>query len=838
MRLRAAIGPGAVDSIVNNWDIIRNDMFATAKSLGMKAQKTSEHFGIKWSPRLAREANFDEYGSGLSRANYTAEMLENEARKRYLKTPGATVDMQDISVLPAVNQLVQEGEKSGLSIDAVGAKIKEFLDAKHGPNATDPRVTPFKTYVPVVDSSGKAVTAPVLDAAGNPVLNKQGVPIQKVVIDPTQVITKKQADKIARFMMRKDPNLPPSTAMFGESPVVRQAAAIDSGARAAANVRQVYDSLGEAALHAGIGRAANTLPGAKLKPMNNAINEIAASLGMNVSTKTGVASPVVLDNLKQTIAAKQGLSDWTKVDLAEYAIPESVYNRLNRLQDFYSVPRAQQAVADLFDQVTAVFKGFALAFPSTKIRDIYSNTFLVWLEAGRPQDVLYGFRAAKAVAAGQYDDAAALLKDIPGYTGNTAAIKARMVDDVARTGILKSLATNDLLTSNRTGELNQLVPGSTPMRRGDWFREMIPDGSRTLGQMASDQFNIRGVRLPFQKAKGLQTTNAMLNASEQASEYSDVIARLGGMFALMRQGISADEAAKRITAALVDYSSLTLLERKTLRRLLPWYAYNSRSAKYVVSELMSNPGGKYGQAMRASRLAGESDDDTYVPEALRQQLAVRMPDALKPYLGIPEGGNTTTFFKDFDIPGFDTLNLLGNAPTTYGKVQSTISNLAQQSHPLARATLELATGQDSFSRRPLDQAVTPLDRLYRRVFNTTTSMNPLVRMAINTVPGPHQRIINVLGGLADDRIPMQQRVAKQLFNSLAGIKLQDVEPEWQLQDARRQLASRLSGYMQDYTESYIPKDVLPQVPAELTPDYLLFRTLGKQLRDQRKANAK
>jgi hypothetical protein len=310
------------------------------------------------------------------------------------------------------------------------------------------------------------------------------------------------------------------------------------------------------------------------------------------------------------------------------------------------------------------------------------------------------------------------------------------------------------------------------------------------------------------------------------------------MFSLMRQGIPAEEAARRITAALVDYGSLTGFERSIMRRLLPWYAYNSRSAKYIAGQLFSNPGGGYSMALRASRLAGESDENTYIPEAMRQQLAIRMPDWMKPYLGVDPNSPTTTFFKDFDIPGIDTLNLLGRAPTIYGTAQSTASNVMQQAHPFVRSLFELATAEDSFSRRPLDQAVTPLDRIYKRVFNSQTSMNPLVRMIINNVPGPQQRLIGPIGGLMDDRIPMKQRVAKQLFNSLAGIKLQDVDPEWQLQDARRQLSGRLSGYMTDYTESYVPKDVLPQVPAELMPDYMLFRTLGKDLRERRKARAK
>ena len=839
MSLKRAIGVSQVDNILNSWDTIRTSFFDTAKDLGYKAQKRKDLYGLGFSPRKAREADFGEYGSGLSRNNFTTETMENQARQRYLLTPGGKTDMQDISMLPEVFRLVQEGESSSLSISDVGKKIKEFIDAKHGPNAADPRVVPFKTFVPKIDpTTGKALTAPVIDpATGLQAVNKQGLPVSKVVIDPTQVITQRQGEKIARFMMRKDPRLPQNVPMFSESPLVSQASAIEAQARASSNAREIYRSMGESAMFAGAGRGANTLPGARLKPADQAINEIASAAGMNVSNKTGVASSVVQENLKKSIAELNGLSDWTKVNLAEYAIPETVYNRLTRVSDFTNSPRIQKEIVGMFDQFTAMFKGFALAFPSTKVRDLYSNGFLVWAEAGNPADVVFGFRAAAAAVAGDYGKFAALVKDeLPGYQRATVdAIRGKMVDDVSRTGVLKTLSTNDILTSNRTGELNQLVPGATPMTPRSLIAPAIPDGSRSMSQMARDQFNIRGVRLPFQKEKALQTTNAMLNVSENVSEYSDTVARLGGMFALMRQGVSADEAATRITKALVDYSSLTDIERNVMRRLLPWYAYNSRAGSYIVSELINKPGGKYAQAIRTSRLAGESDEETYVPEALRQQLAIRIPDALKPLLGVPDNAKTTTFFKDFDIPGFDTLNLFGRAPTTYGTIQSTASNLAQQANPLVRAGFELATGQDSFSRRPLDQAITPLDRIYKRVFNSATGMNPLVRMAINTVPGPQQRLISLAGGLADDRIPMQQRITKQLFNALSGIKIQDVDEAWQLQDARRQLAGRLSGYMQDYTESYVPKDVLPQLPRELLPDYMLFRSLGKQLRETRKA---
>ncbi len=221
----------------------------------------------------------------------------------------------------------------------------------------------------------------------------------------------------------------------------------------------------------------------------------------------------------------------------------------------------------------------------------------------------------------------------------------------------------------------------------------------------------------------------------------------------------------------------------------------------------------------------------------RQQFAIRIPDSIKQGLGIGKS-NTTTFLRDIDIPGHDVISLFSPGPGIYPTVQSTAYNLAQQSNPLIQSAVELITGTDMFSRRPLEQADTSLDRIYKAAYQgmtgnrPATGINPLLRQLIELTPAP--RISGIVGGLVAPRIPMEQRIAKQLVNTLTGVKLQDVDPAYQLSDARRILSEELGSYMRDYSESYIPKDVLPQVPPELLPKYQLFRTLGRDLREQRK----
>lgn len=851
MRLRELIGPEKVDALVKTWDDTRNRIADEAKKRGMKFAKLKDRYGGLWSPRRAIETDFGEYGRGSGRVSTSTRGLENESRVRYLDLPGVTVDAEEISLLPIVRQFREEGPTGSLSVDDVAKAIKEYIDTKHGPNAADPRVVPFSTTVPKLDAEGNAIREAVLDEAGNPVMAKARTKTGKPLFDPKtgqpkmvpktrpvyaegEVIALDQAKKIARLNMRLRDNLPSDVGLFSEHPLKGQARTMMSQGMLRANADFINDSLAEAAIRAKDGLDANSIAGTKFVPLDKALLRIAKKTGLSTSKQGKDVGKAVSGRLREAIAKMDG-SDPNSINLKNYALPEDVYNRLVRVKDFYTSPRLQEDVVTTFDKITQLFKGFALAFPSTKVRDFYSNTFLVWTQVGNGFDVVNGMSDANKVLAGNLDQAASSLRSIPRYNvDDVNEVRRRVTEDVARTGILQSLASNDLLTSNRSAQMNQLVPGSDPLRLGDAFRELIPDGSRTAGQMASDFFQFRDMQLPGQAKKAYDTRNAMFNASQKASDWTDSVARLGGMFALMRQGVSADEAAKRMMGALVDYSSMTAVERNLARRIFPWYAFQSRIGKFVAQELSQNPGGAYAQTLRGFNTLQKSDEDTYIPEALRQQFAFRVPDAVKPYLGISPDAKATTFLKDIDVPGFDTISLLGPAPTAYGTVQSTAYNMLQQANPFARSLVELGTGMDTFSRRPLEQAVTPIDRLWKRATGYETSMNPLLRQAINVLPGPQQRLISIAGGLADDRLPLQQRIAKQAFNTLAGMKLQDVDPEWQLQDARRLLTQQLGEYMQDYTESYIPEDVLPQVPAELYPQYQLFRTLGKDLREARK----
>lgn len=766
--------PG-IDKAYESWDQIRKFNVDEARKLGMRVNPYGDRFGVLYSPRSGTEFDFEDFQQGISRSLFSTSSAEGYSRRAHLITPGGTADLREVSMLPSVRAHAKAGIDSELANKQIGEEIANYINTKHGFDA----------------------------------------------------ITNDQGEAIARTMMRINKDLPDDIPAFAQHPINAQARNIVNQEMARANARFIYDSLAEAAIN----QDANTIPGGRFKSLDNALNEIAGKTGLRVSG--GEAAGSVQRNVAERVAAKLGVAP-DAIDLSKIAVPEAVFNRLTKLSDFYSSPAALEEVGNLWNKFTSLTKGFLLSWPSRHVRDAYSNVFSIYLETGNITDTMAGIDLAKRILAGQFDDVAESVARLPQYQGiaDPKALKQAFMRDVGGEGVLTTLSTSDLLTTSRAGDIDQLLPGSTPMRRGDFLKELIPDGSRNPAQMAKDFFTIRNVTDKY------KTLNPLLNASQRYGDWNDSVGRLGGYIALLRQGVSPSEAARRMRDALVDYSSLTPIERNTIRNAFIWWAYSSRIGKYAVQSLINNPGGRYAQTIRAMNTLQQSDEKHYVPEALRQQLGIRIgqgdpvSDAIRRILAIPEDSNTDTYLKDIDLPGIDVLSLF--AP---GDIRGTVGNLANQMHPTIRTLAELATNQDLFSKRPLDEAVAPIDRLYMRATGATTGVNPAVKALINNIPGP-QRIIGLFGGLADQRIPWDQRWRKQLINATLGVKLQDVDPDYWMAEARRRNADRMKGYAKQGGFFFIPKDRRETAPPEVQRAYALEQYLAQQQRIKNKERNK
>jgi len=412
---------------------------------------------------------------------------------------------------------------------------------------------------------------------------------------------------------------------------------------------------------------------------------------------------------------------------------------------------------------------------------------------------------------------------------NDAQLIEQVKLDVGTTGILSGLASADLLSSNRRGDIGQFIPGSTPISVSASLRQLQPQAGIPISQRLRDFVTVKGVTNDF------ETRNAVFNASNMLGDTIDSMGRLGGFFALMRQGVAPEEAASRMMKSLVDYSSLTPFERKTIRQIAPWWAYWSRSGKYAVEQLLTRPGGRYGQTIRAINDLQATTDQQYIPTALRQRFALRMPD-------LSGLSGSQTFLTDIDLPGIDVLNTvrLGYQPDILGSVlqtgQQTLGELVNQMNPLVRTGAELVTGQDFFSKKPIDQAVTPLDTIYRAATGDRYArINPLVRAGLNTAISTvplGSRSVSALASAVDARVPnVPFRAVKTLVNNLTGVKIANVDPELEALDALNKIRQQLAPYNREFVQSYIPAELLPRIPLESQRLNALSKDLQRDLRN-------
>lgn len=724
--------PG-IDRAVASWDRIRRSNIAQAQSLGMDiAELQDPRFGVKYSPRSGTELDFKEYGTGFGRSMFESRVLEDMSRDPRLFTPGGTVDLREASKLPIVREWAMAGRQSPRSVAEVGGEIARYINTKHGYNAID----------------------------------------------------QEQGEAIARVMQRLNKDLPSDIPIFAGHPLNEQTRVIINQETARANAKYVYDSLTESA----VAMRANMIPGSGFKNIVTAANEIAGRVGLK--TGSGGLDPDVQRNIVERLAQKMGVPP-SQIDISQVAIPEEVYNRLSRVQDFYSSPRVQQEVSGMLDGITQAWKSFLLAFPARHVRDWYSNIASVWLETGNPMATTKGFRIARGVLGGDLESVLPEIAELPRYKslGNLDAVRQQFKGDVAASGVLTGLAQADALTAKRSGELSRVLPGVNPVTRMGSFSPFIPDGSRTPMQMLYDQTRVRGLTDKF------ETRNALLNWSQKLTDANDSIARLGGWLALMSDGVSPMQAADRMQRSLVNYESLTTLERGLLRKIFPWYSYNSRIGKYVVQSMMENPGGPYAQLIRGVNTLQQSNDDTYVPHRLRQQISFRIPDEWLAAAGMPQTPGNTTFLNSLALPGLETLSYLDPSG-----IQGTAKRLASQTNPYIRGAAELAFDQDLFTGRSLADSDPAVNRIYRAL--TGGELSNEAKVIGQNLPGI-QRIAGIGATLLDDRYPLSRTIPKTLVNSIAGFKVEDATESAMYDDARRQAERRLGTVKEDMTIPYL-----------------------------------
>jgi hypothetical protein len=400
--------------------------------------------------------------------------------------------------------------------------------------------------------------------------------------------------------------------------------------------------------------------------------------------------------------------------------------------------------------------------------------------------------------------------DMSKYTDKVATEELRK--SVFASGITDSPgATNDLVGQTGGRSASQ-IPGLEAMQEAKRDPATLSDFEKRLSPAKRVFF--RSV-MPPKGARWRDILNPLATRGVMADDDLFAPARAGralgnvvegrnrgtAFIAYLRQGYDEVEALRKVKEIHLDYSKLSTREKNTMRRIIPFYAFQRRMIPMLANELGNRPGGPMAQTIRSTNRLRDPNEVTpgYISDTVSLPLG-RSNDGGRRYL--------TGFGLMHEAP----LQMVSTSPFDFAR------KVMSQTAPLVKAFPEMGANELYFQGGPeggrsLNEADPPLGRL---ISNVTGDPNPKrLGNEIEYLVGmsPFSRAITTMRQLSDPRKTMFDKGV----NLLTGARIATVSPATEDSVLREDAESILKSLgARNFTRSYIPENV----KATMTPEEL------------------
>ena len=564
--------------------------------------------------------------------------------------------------------------------------------------------------------------------------------------------------------------------------------------------------------------------------------------------------------------------------LRKFSTDPELRDRLENIAKFYTDDRTKTEFAKAVGAVTANFKQWVLAVPRRYARDWYSGFFSNFVTHTNAKDLYAGYDVTKDIMQENWTAAVAKLKKMPRYSGLSddavldLARKDMAQSGMSQTGRLEDIgyenigresgrdtfakymggdgrpittpayASWDAITGNKAAPslASKAYAGSELATSKGWFDDILPFDLKDSKGNFSPSWNTKR-----------QTRNPILRASARAAEVTDEINRLGGYFAMIAGGNSPEAAAKAITRAQIDYSSLTPFERRYIGMLFPFWAYLSRVSVWGVRE-MAQGQTYFNTAIRAPQVLSGARGSEYAPTRIEEKYGVKIPDEyrdmLEPLLGSNLEG--ATYLSDIDIPFIDSLLMIDpvvdpqtGAMSVGGTAVASLQALAGQTNPLVKSAVENISGRDLYTKTELDPTRRTIPTLARRAGFTdaaTQSLLGSLEPAVTTMMPGLTYPLSTARRITSEKTTPVQGATQAAFNLLTGTRIETVGPEEELRDVRERIGRYLkeSPYARQMNVTYIPEEQKEFVPQRVNELYELDKELQKRVKQHRESRVR
>lgn len=484
-------------------------------------------------------------------------------------------------------------------------------------------------------------------------------------------------------------------------------------------------------------------------------------------------------------------------------IPKDVADELLKKSVNFGAKEAGGLLGTI-DSMTSLFKAGVLTWPARYVRDVTSgaarNAERGWWTPAQAWDsvsMLHGETLTGYKSKPVMDWLAA--NGLP-YSDENATEALRQMYAQNKGGLSHpeiDLSNSQSLSELGIGHILDQVPGRK--KKGMW-ESVKETASAFLGRAPGTDRNplhVRGVNGATESRFGPAVAGDMVGA------YTDNINRLSPF--LYKVGVLGEDptaAMAQITAAQIDYSAhaFTSFEKTYLKRLWPFYSFAKGQLPYVAHQLMTEPGGRLRNTIRATALA--RGEDPTVPEYIGGTSSIP--------LGTLDDGSKR-FITGFGLMHEDAMGLV-DSPQGIGL------ELLSRANPLIKGPLEFATGQSFFQRgteggRPMTDLDPPIGRTLANIasYMGRKSDNPIptpgiLEQVISN--SPLARAVTTARTITDPR----KDVLATAANVLSGVRVTDVSVAAQERALERQAASIMRGMGgRTFERPYFSKDRLEEM---------------------------
>lgn len=481
-------------------------------------------------------------------------------------------------------------------------------------------------------------------------------------------------------------------------------------------------------------------------------------------------------------------------------VPAEVANDLTRYIQSFSRPESISPFLDAFDRFTTAFKtGVSVAFPSSRVRDLWQNGFMYWVKGFGSEGVQPWVDSFNVFGRG-----GGVIKGAADIPAVKTAL-GKVTDEVATAYIADQAAAWKLVGAEKPSAAHAVagLPGGTKAPLPGAARPLLSDimaEAKAAPGAAANPLGLKG--LGDWKTLGLtgpgraETTFLPAKVGGRVIETIDDVSRGAAYLAGLRQGNSFEQAVRGATEAMYDYGNLSRAERSVMMRVVPFYNFMRQNIPAQIKELIQKPGGRLATTIKASE--GLRESQGFVPEKVGEGVAV------------PVGGEvngTQRFLSHFGLPWEEALG-----PVVPGNLQRTLQSALSETHPAIKGTVELATGRQMQSGKDL------------RDLYGSTGNQVLDQLVYNS---PISRVVRTARTLADER----KGVGAKALNLLSPLQITDVDMNKQRNIAAREALTEIlkqNPNTRVFENLSVPKDKRDQLTPQELQALALYQSLSQR----------